>query len=195
VRVTADGVCVLNHNRYLTDPEHHKRPDLRINKCTLEELRAVRPDLCTLEEAVLFVKRRVPIVVEAKLGTPAAPIIAAIEDLFSKGWEAKDFLLTSFKSRLLRELHQALPTIECVINERFSGFRAAWRARKVGAKRVVFSHWNVWPGFIRAMSSRGYKVTVFTINDPQVAAHLAKFGMWGVVTDRPDLFKADKKPS
>jgi glycerophosphoryl diester phosphodiesterase len=188
VRVTSDGVCVLHHNRFLSDTSGVKRTDMRINKRTLSELRAIKPDLATLDEAVTFVARRAPIIIEVKLGTPAAPVIAAIEDLFSKGYEAKDFLLTSFKSRLLRELHAALPSIECVINERFSGLRAAWRAHRIGATRVVFSHWNVWPGFIRSMTRRGFKVVVFTMNDPAEVMRYAEHGMWGVVTDRPDLF-------
>ncbi len=197
VRVTKDGVCVLSHDAYLAGDTAGGPGQLRakIAACTMEELRAIRPDICTLAEAALFVHRRAPLVVEVKPGTPPEPVIAAVEDLFSKGWQPADFLLASFNARLLRRLHTALPKIPCVVNERYSGVRAVRRARQVGTKRLVFPHWNVWPGFIRALARRGYKLTVYTVNNPAQAAHLAKYGAWGVVTDRPDLFKLRKKPS
>ncbi|MET0779452.1 MAG: glycerophosphodiester phosphodiesterase, partial [Candidatus Saccharimonadales bacterium] len=134
VRVTKDGVPVLNHDPYINDANGGKLRDTLIHKHTLVELRSYRPDLTTLDEAVVFVSRRTPITLEVKPKVPVAEIAAALRQYLSKDWQSDDFLLASFSQRTLKNLHAELPDIEKVINEHISGWWGVHRAKQVNAK-------------------------------------------------------------
>jgi glycerophosphoryl diester phosphodiesterase len=43
----------------------------------------------------------------------------------------------------------------------------------------------ITPAFVRAAASRGKKVFVWTVNDPDAALRLAQAGVDGIVTDYP----------
>ena len=55
------------------------------------------------------------------------------------------------------------------------------RAWSVNVSRRIAS-----PGLIDAARSRGFGVLVYTVNDPEESARLAKSGAKGVFTDYPD---------
>jgi glycerophosphoryl diester phosphodiesterase len=188
VRVTRDGVPVLNHNPYLNDANGGELRHILIHQHTLTELRSYRPDLATLDEAVVFVDKRVPILVEVKPKVSTAEVIEAIDLYLAKGWQTSDFLLVSFSQRTLMQLHRALPDIEKVVNEHFSGFIAVLRAKQLDAKRLMFNHRNLWWWFIKSMTRRGYHIVVYTLNDQHKAERWAKYGLYGVVTDYPGRF-------
>ncbi len=188
VRVTKDGVCVLNHDPFLHDASNGKLRSVHIAEHTLQELYAFRPALATLEEAIRLVNRRVPMVVELKPKVATNQTIANINTFLKKGWQPHDFLFASFSQRSLRQLHAALPAISIVVNERFGGIRGAWRARQLGAQRLAFNHHNLWWGFIRSMHRKGYKIAAYTLNDPLKARRWERHGLYAVVTDFPDRF-------
>jgi glycerophosphoryl diester phosphodiesterase len=193
IRVTKDGVCVLNHDPYLHEASGRKLRWAKIADMTYAQLLEYRPDLPTLEQAIRLVKRRVPLVLEIKSGVPTTHVIAVIKQFLAQGWAPTDFLLASFAQRSLRELHHALPTIPIVINERLSGLRATWRARQVGAKRIAINHHNIWWGFVSAMSRAGWQLTTFSLNDPKKAARWTQRGLHGVITDFPNRFTHGSK--
>jgi len=189
VRVTKDGICVLNHDKFLHDISGRSLRHMRIADCTLDELQSFRQDIALLEDAIELIDRSVPIIVEVKPRVPTAEVIAVIDRFLAKGWQPSDFLLASFSQRTLRQLHAALPGIEKVVNEHFGGFHATWRARRVQAKRLAFNQHNLWWGFIASMAKHGYKIIAYTVNDPAKVAKWEKRGLFAIVTDYPDRFK------
>lgn len=194
VRVTADGVCVLHHDPYLHSSSGAKLRGITIAAQPYARLLEQRPDLPTLKEAIRLVHRRVPLVLEVKSRVPTAPVIAIVQDFLTAGWHADDFLFASFSQRTLRELHAALPDIPVVVNERFSGLRATWRARQVHTRRIAINHHNMWWGSVSAMHRKGWKVTTFSLNNPVKARRWIKHGLHGVITDFPDRFASAAKP-
>ena len=186
VRVTADGVPVMVHDAHVDDPAGNK---LAVRSHTYNELKAHKSDLVTLDEAIRSVARRVPMVVEVKPDEETAPIIEALHKLLADGWKPDDFRLASFSFKTLSELHAALPKIEKVVNDRWSGVRASHRARKLDTKRITMNHRWLWSGFVRAVARGGYKLTAYTLNDPDKARRLGRHGLYGVVTDFPDKFR------
>jgi glycerophosphoryl diester phosphodiesterase len=186
VRITSDGVPVMIHDRHVNDPSGNK---LRVNQHTHEELKAHKSDLPTLDEAARFVQQRVPMVVEVKPGEKTEPIKETLQQLLSDGWNAEDFRLASFSFKTLHDLHSAFPDIEKVVNDRWSGVRATSRARRLDTKRITMNHRWLWSGFVKAMAGSEYQLNAYTLNDPKKAAHLAKYGLYGVVTDFPDRFE------
>ena len=189
VRVTKDGICVLNHDPYLHDASGGKLRHILVHQHTLAELYKQRPDLTTLEEAIRLIKHRVPIVIEVKPRVPTAEVIAVVRHFLADGWKPADFLFASFRQHILRDLHAAVPSIETVVLARVSGVRARWRARQLDTKRLAFNHHNLWWGFIAAMHKKGYKITTYSLNDPVKAARWKRYGLYGTITDFPDRFK------
>jgi glycerophosphoryl diester phosphodiesterase len=185
VRVTADGVPVLHHDKRLSEA---KGVYLAIAKHTVKDLRAVWPELTTLEEAVRSVDRRVPLMLEVKPGVPAEPVVAVVRDFLDKGWKPHDFLFASKSQSTLRDLHYGLAAIETVVIERWSGVRGSYRARQLQAKRVSMNHHFLWWGFIRSMSRSGFQLTAYTLNNRKKAERWVAHGLYGVVTDYPDRF-------
>jgi glycerophosphoryl diester phosphodiesterase len=186
IRVTKDEIVVLHHDAEIRDPGGGKLP---INAYTYSELKEHKPDLTTLPKAIEAIKHKVPLIIEVKPGEPIKPVMLILEDFLDKGWRTTDFRLASFDKYILMELHNALPDIEIIINERWSGVRASYRARKFGAKRLNMNERWLWSGFIRGMAHRGYRLSAYTLNDPAKAKHWAHFGLWGVITNYPDRFE------
>jgi len=193
VRVTKDGVCVLSHDPYLHDASGGKMRAIRITNYTFAQLRQHRPDLLTLEDAITAVQRKVPLVIEIKPRVPSAHVIAILSNFLKKGWQPGDFLVASFSQHTLQLVHRALPQLELVVNERISGLRATWRAKRLGATRIALNHHNIWWGFVSTMNRRGYRLTTFSLNDPKKSARWVRRGLYGTITDFPDRFKHHKK--
>ena len=184
VRVTKDNVAVLNHDAHLHDPSGSQ---LLIKDHTYDELKSHKTDLVTLEEALRFVKRKVPVMIELKPKEETGPAIALVKKLIKEGWKPQDFSFVSFDFKILQQLKQELPQIELVVDELWSGVRASYRARKLGTRRInMFTPW-LWSGFIRSMS-RHYELSAFPLKNPKKARRWVRAGLTGVITDTPDVF-------
>jgi glycerophosphoryl diester phosphodiesterase len=180
VRVTRDGEAVLNHDKDILK--------VMIAEHDLTELRKHKKDLATLKATIELIKQRKPLMIEVKPGVSTDPVVAAIEHFLKRGWKADDFLLGSKSFKTLLALHQALPEIETVVIERWSGVRASYRARRLGTKRLAMNYHFLWWYFISGMAKSGYKLSAYTLNDPKKAKAWAKRGLYGVITDYPDRF-------
>ena len=204
VRVTKDGKTVLLHDRALTDPAGN---ELAVATHTFAELQQHKPDLNTLEEAITFINRRVPLYIEVKPGVPTAPIITILKHFLKTGWTPQDFRLGSYNQEILLVLHEAFPDIQKIVIENWSSVRAVRRADELNTKRLSMLEYWLWSGFIRAMARRGYELYSFPPKSPQkerLFAHIgltgqtnnprkarawAKHGLAGVITDFPDRFE------
>src|SRR5882757_6837806 len=79
VRVTKDGVPVLNHDTRLDNIPGRTAdaPPMAIHERTLAELRTQQPRLTTLDEAVVLIDRHVRLFIEVKPGVSTTEIIVA----------------------------------------------------------------------------------------------------------------------
>jgi glycerophosphoryl diester phosphodiesterase len=186
VRVTQDGVPVLNHDLRLLDASGR----LRVHSYSWKELRARQPGLISLDGALDLIDAKCPVLIEVKPGEPVAPIVAVLNKfLKSKKYSPGDLLLGSKSQKTLLELHRALPKLTTVVIEPFWSVRAQYRAKQLGTKRLSMNQLFVWSGFVRFMHRRGYELYVYTLNDPRRAAFWQKHGLAGVITDFPDRFR------
>jgi glycerophosphoryl diester phosphodiesterase len=186
LRVTKDGVVILHHNRHLVDPDGKKH---LIANFSYEELRAHKPDLATLEEVLQKIGHKVPLYIEVKPKERTAPIVKILKKYLSDGWRPGHFLLGSKNQRTLLELHAALPDIEKVVIEPWSGVRAHQRAKQVGAKRIAMNQLWLWWGFIIGFRNSDKRLYAYPLNDPVKAERWARWGLAGVITDYPDRFE------
>ncbi len=186
LRVTHDGIVILHHNPELIDPDSQKHV---IASTDYAVLKHHKPDLVTFEEVLEQIGHLVPLYIEVKPRVNTKPIVKIIKSYLKKGWRPEYFLLGSFSQKTLLELHAALPNIEKIVIEHWSGVRAHYRARQLGTKWLSMDqHW-LWWGFIRATSKSGYRLYTFSLNNPGKARRWAKWGLYGAVTDYPDRFE------
>lgn len=181
VRVTKDDIPVVVHDR-------------RINGAlvflhTLAELKAQKSDLPTLAEVIRKVDSRAPLIIEIKKGEPTEPIIKVLQEFLAKKWQPEDFRLGSKSQKILLTVHKSLPDIPTVVIEAWSGIRATRRARQLQTTFICMNHRFLWWFFVSAAHTHGFKLSVYTLNDPTKAAAWEKHGLYGVVTDHPESFK------
>jgi glycerophosphoryl diester phosphodiesterase len=160
-----------------------------ISAGTYKELQAHKADLSTFKEAAQAVNHRVLMLIEVKPGVNPAPIVKAAKNLRKNGWDPAELVLGSRSYGQLQALHDALPDTELFVIDRWSGIRATWRARRLGAKRLHMNYHWLWSGFIRSLSRRGWELYAYPLNDPFKASRWAKHGLAGVITDYPDRYK------
>ena len=186
LRVTRDGVVILHHDPFVTDPDGRRHV---IAECSYKELLAHKADLATFEQALEAVETSVDLYIEVKAGEDTKPIVSTIITYLSRGWQAKNFHIGSFSQKTLLEMHAALPDIDKIVIEKWSGLRATWRARQLGTDQICMNQRWLWRGFIRHLSLRGWKLYAYTLNDVAKARRWGKSGLAGVVTDYPDRFE------
>ena len=182
LRVTKDAQIVLHHDRNLQAPDGQK---YAINEYTYSELNKLKPDLIQLPDLI----RAHPdsaYYLEIKPHVNTKPIIHYLNKQAPRHYK-----IGSKSQKILRDIHKSLPEIELIVIQPWSGVIASRRARQVGAKDIAFNKISLWTGFIKAVSRRGYNVYAYALNDPKKAKKWQKSGLYGVITDYPDLF--DKK--
>lgn len=186
LRVTKDGVVVLHHNPELADHAGHQ---FSIAEYSYKQLKQHKPDLATLEEVIVKIARQIPMLIEVKPGVPTQPIVKIIKRHLADGGVQEHLLLGSFSQSVLLELHRALPEVQKVVIERWSGVRAIHRAKQVSTKRLNMNQRWLWRGFISSMHHRGWELYPYTMNDVAKSRRWAKYGIAGVITDYPDRFE------
>jgi glycerophosphoryl diester phosphodiesterase len=186
LHVTKDGTVVLHHDEDLRDPAGRR---LKITDHAYAELHEHKPDLPTLEEVLETINHPVPLYIEVKRDVPVKPIVKIINKYLAKGWKTGYFLLGSKSQETLLELHAALPAIEKIVIEPWSGVRAHRRANQIGAKIVAMNQRWLWWGFIRGFKNSDKQLFAYTLNNPVKAKRWAKWGLAGVITDYPDRFE------
>lgn len=197
VRVTKDGVAVLHHDPFLTDPDGS---EVIIAQTTYAELLRHKPDLTALDYAIRAVQHRCKIMIEIKPGEPTKQVVSIIQDRLDRGWRLREFSIASYDFGALKQMKQELPGIELVVNELWSGIRASHRARKLGTKRInMYEQW-LYTGYVKMVTRAGVQLAIFPANKPrwhQRKSHtdsLARLRPWkpylyGVITDHPDIFE------
>ncbi|PID30950.1 hypothetical protein CSA80_00535 [Candidatus Saccharibacteria bacterium] len=185
VRTTKDGVAVLHHDPAIVACDGTERVIARTNYA---ELLRYKADLAPLDHAIRAVAHRCRIMLDIKPGVPPKQTISIIRDRLSRGWRLKEFCVASYDPRILQAIREGLPGIELVVIEKWSSVRAVRRARKLRTKRISMNQRWLWRGFLRAMKRRGFKLSPYTMNNPKRAKRWRRY-LYGVITDRPDLFK------
>lgn len=183
VRITRNGIPVLHHDAAI----HYNTERQTIAKHTLVELRKYKADLATLEEALLLIGKKTRAQIEIKPDESVLPVVSVIKKLITSGKQsAKNILVASKSQTVLVEFHKLMPEIELVVVEPWSGVRARLRADQVETKRISMNQMWLWLGFIKAIHRGGYKLSAYTVNNPQRAAKWAPY-LYGIITDNPEL--------
>jgi len=185
LRVTADGVVVLNHDRFIRQANGKKSV---VREHSYKYLQQHKSDLLTLPEFFAAIPHDVSLLLEVKPHEHLEPIVELFHAELKAGRPAKNMSIASFDQAILRRLHAIFPKLPVVVNERWSSVRAHYRARQLGTKRLGMRSWWLWRGLLHSLYKRGYQVTPYTINDPQKIKRWERY-LYGVVTDYPDRWE------
>ncbi len=139
----------------------------------------------TLREVFETVDRRAFINIELKGRRTAAPVQELIREFIAQhGWRSEDFLVSSFHHRELRAIDDPQIRIGLLLTR-------PSRLYSVSARRV--RAWSVQPAlryvtarFVEDAHHRGYRVFVYTVNEPADVERLRALGVDGIFTDFPE---------
>lgn len=197
---SADGVPVVFHDKELdrtTDAARglgkQKTP---VESLTMDELRRLDAGswfspqfagtrLATLEEALDFIQRQSTTLIEHKKGD--ARTLAQI--LRRKQWLDR-VVVQSFDWSFLAALHALEPSIVlgALGSKELTDDRLE-QVRATGAAVIGWSEKDLQPSDIERVHQAGYRLWVYTVNDPKRAQTLVDARVDGIITDDPALMR------
>lgn len=179
VHVTKDGVVILSHKPTIDG--------LVIREQSFNVLKKQKPDLATLEEALVATRSHCELLIEIKPRVPVAPIVRIVRQELATNKKTAISILSRSQT-VLEQMKVALPEVPLVVNERWSIFIALWRMRRLGTNRLQMNrHW-LWRGLLRVIQRNGILMKPYTINSPKLAARWEPY-IDGIITDFPDRFE------
>jgi glycerophosphoryl diester phosphodiesterase len=182
LHLSRDGAVPLHHDSSLGG-----RPLAELSLC---EIRAARPGVPTLEEALDVVGAEIPFNLELKaLPDDVTPYRGLEERVLAevrrRGWLART-LFSSFYDAALARLRELEPAarIGLLVSTR-SAARMLERAARLGAEAVHPARPLVREGLVAEIHGAGLRVHVFTVDDPEDQRRLIEWGVDGIFTNVP----------
>ena len=183
VRKSLDGHLVVIHDRTVNRTTDGKGA---VSGKTLVELRSLDAGLGeripTLEEVLETFAGRCGLVVELKeKGTEEKTV-----SLIRRHGLARDVIVVSFREdciRTVRELDHAIPTGLITV----FGFGCVNKALSLGCRAVATNQRFMTRRIASDARRKGLFVCCWTVNSTERAEKLARMGLDGVITDKPDL--------
>jgi glycerophosphoryl diester phosphodiesterase len=185
-----DGELIVFHDARLERTTNGHGVVARKKFADLRALDAGRGErIPTLREVFETVDRRAFINIELKGRRTAAPVEALIREFIEHhGWSYEHFLVSSFQHRELRAIVDLRIRLGLLLTR-------PSRLYSVSARRV--RAWSVNPAlryttarFVEDAHRRGYRVFVYTVNEPADLERLRALGVDGVFTDFPERVAA-----
>ncbi|OPZ59276.1 MAG: Glycerophosphoryl diester phosphodiesterase [Deltaproteobacteria bacterium ADurb.Bin510] len=140
-----------------------------------------------LEEVLDLIDRRLKINIELKSFGSARLTAKIIQRYVALGgWQWDDFMVSSFNHAELRRFGRLLPEVRLgALVERRP--RSLWFASALKASSINISLKAVDQTFVTKAHRQGYRVYVYTVNDPASLARLKSWGVDGVFSDYPEI--------
>ncbi len=140
----------------------------------------------TLAEVAETIDRRAGLNIELKGPGTARPVVESIASFRDRGWHDDLFLVSSFDRRELEEVRRCDSRVK--IGVLISGLPVgdAAFASALGAYSVHPSIRFVYRRFVDDAHSRGLRVFVFTVDNPEDMMRMKELGVDGVFTNFPE---------
>lgn len=140
-----------------------------------------------LQDVLRTVDGQVPLNIELK-GAGTANRVHFITDYYVKkhGWKPEQFLISSFNWEELRAYREIAPNARIAVLTDGDPVQALETARELGAEAINPSVGAVSAEAVDALHEAGFKVYVWTVNEPEQFQALRNMGVDGVFSDYPD---------
>ena len=141
----------------------------------------------TLKEVFDLIDKQVPIHVELKgLGT-AKPAYDLIQEYIkNKAWIEEHFFISSFTDQELEDFYKLNQTIRLGILNIHPPADYLGFAKKINAYSIHFDLKNLTKEMVEQVHQAGYKVNVYTVNEPVDIQRMKDWGVDGIFTNYPD---------
>ncbi len=196
VQRTADGVLVVFHDDTTARWEARGRP---VARCTLADLRQLDiggERVATLVEVCAFARERgMQLNIELKERGIGADVVR----LLRSEQVIDQVLISSFWDEALAEVATVAPDLPRALLMGIPTFRPDVRLREswpfLDLKRVGAVAWHpAWQiplldHVLPIVRRAGYRVHVWTVNDPDEMQRFLRLGVDGIITDVPDVLR------
>lgn len=190
VQLCATGELVIIHD---DDVDRTTNGKGLVAEKTFEELRSLVVEGCEkiplLSEVIDTIDRKIPINIELKGPNTALPVAGLLRDYFSKGWTAKDFVISSFEHNQVAQFKEQLPEVATsLLFWHNTATEVLNRLEEMQAPMFGIDHKSITQDLLDEAHKRNVTVLVYTINDAEHGKRLQEMGVDGIFTDYPDLF-------
>lgn len=189
VRATKDGELVILHDRTLfrVAKRHHRVEDLTYRE--LKQIATVSGEsIPTFAEAMKAIGTQAKIDIELKSDRTAKKVVAEIKRQVATGRPYNDFVVSSFRPWLLREVQRHDANVPLLLLQGampfFFLFLPGIKLSAVGFSKIIAPRFA-----ISLAKKRGLWTVVHTINSKTEAKFFAARGIDALVTDVPHAFK------
>lgn len=189
VRATKDGTVVLSHDANTLKTTIWPRLVSRTHYNKLAKAKTYSGEpIATLTQAFKTIGAKAKINIEIKSKGCAEAVVDHIERLVKAGANYDRFLVSSFKTDRLREIHRLNDHVPLCLLHRTRP-EAFLKLRALRLSAVGFWHKKITKKAIEQAKVRGLTVVVYTVNSVKQAQKFAQRGVDRIVTDRPDLLQ------
>lgn len=143
-----------------------------------------------LQEILGAMDHQLPLNIELK-GAGTAGRVQFITNYYveREGWQPEQFLISSFNWDELREYRALDPNARIAVLTEEDPLQALEVARELGAEAINPAAASVTAENVQAMHEAGFRVNVWTVNDPEEFQKLKAMGVDAVFTDYPDRMR------
>lgn len=141
-----------------------------------------------LEDVLVEIAGQCKINIELKGANTALPVADLIQKYIKKKeWRYTDFLVSSFQKNELFKLFDADKQIPLGVLSKASMIEAIALGKQIQAVNIHPATGIVTQKNIGKAHDAGFKIFVWTVNDPKVIARMKNWGVDGIISDFPDL--------
>ncbi len=142
----------------------------------------------TLEEALNFIDRNIPINIEIKGNNTVNELARILSDFIdNKGWKASDFYISSFNQQYLLKIKKQFPEIRIGVLLVGIPLYLAKIGNTLNAYSINLSLSFINKDIVDDAHKRGLKVFVYTVNNVEDIEMMKEMGVDGIFSDSPDL--------
>jgi glycerophosphoryl diester phosphodiesterase len=187
VFVIKSGELVVFHDETL---DNLTNTSGKIEEFTLEELQKVivkgNHQIPTLEEVIETIDRKVPINIELKGKSTAAPTFKLLEKYYQKGWKKDDFVISSFLWEELEIYRKLDATIAIAVLTEENPIAAIPIGKEL--KAVAINPWwkTLTKENVHQIHKEGFKIYTYTVNEPKDIKFVTEFGVDGIFCNFPE---------
>jgi len=204
IRMTGNNKIVVFHDENTSRLSSKSR---KIATNTLEQLKTIDigewkgpqwkgTHIATLEEMLAEIPPKKKTLIEFKCDIGAIGELKKLLDVFNRN---QDIAIVSFDLRTLKLAKQKIPEVDLYwIHDlpELDSYLTDWiidKSLKEGIKGLMFSESTIDEDIIQAAQEVSLDVYSWTINSAVVARQFAKWGLNGIITDRPGWLRNQLK--
>ncbi len=139
-----------------------------------------------LAEVLETVERRCGINIELKGNKTAELVINLIQEYIARGWQYEEFLVSSFNHYELKQVKDICPQIAIGVLIYGLPLNYLEIAAELNAVAVILACDYVTKEIVQKIQNRGFKVFVYTVNDPEDIKTMHLLNVDGIFSNYPD---------